>query len=127
MPDPAGVALLRAERAEGPTPVMTAANIDDLVRFLITVLGYDLRATHGLPAIRLPFDGSSPAPGLTPVDLGAGWTGLRTDDNRIVDVAMTVTEQKSRSCGSPPLRPELSRDLGACFWCRHRSNASLPA
>ena len=88
VPDPAGVALLRAERAEGPTPVMTAADIDDLVRFLITVLGYDLRATRGLPAIRLPFDWSSPAPGLTPVDLGAGWTGLRTDDDRVVDVAM---------------------------------------
>ena len=88
VPDPAGVALLRAERAEGPTPVMTAADIDDLVRFLITVLGYDLRATHGLPAIRLPFDWSSPAPGLTSVDLGAGSTGLRTDDDRVVDVAM---------------------------------------
>ena len=88
MPDPAGVALLRAERAEVPTRIMTAAQIDDVVRFLITVFGSDLRAIHDLPRIRLPFDWSSPAPGFSPVALEAGWTGLRTDASRAVDVAM---------------------------------------
>jgi Immunity protein 61 len=88
VPDPAGVALLRAERAEDPIPVMTAAQIDDVVRFLITVFGNDVRAIHDLPRIRLPFDWSSPAPGFSPVALEAGWTGLRTDASRAVDVAM---------------------------------------
>jgi len=91
-PDPAGVALRRAERAEDPIPVMTAAQIDDVVRFLITVLGYDLRASRNLPTIRLPFDWSSPAPGFSPVALEAGWNGLRTDEGRVVDVAMVARD-----------------------------------
>jgi len=92
VPDPAGVALLRAERAEDPIPVMTAEQIDDVVRFLITVLGSDFRAIHDLPRIRLPFDWSSPAPGFSPVALEAGWTGLRTDAGRAVDVAMVDSD-----------------------------------
>ena len=75
-PDPAGIALLKAERAEDPTPVLIAARIDDAIRYLVTVLGDDHRAMNGFSTVRLPFDWSAPAPGYTAVDLGAGWTAL---------------------------------------------------
>ena len=45
-------------------------------------------ARTDLPRIRLPFDWSPPAPGFSTVGLEAGWSGLRTDEGVVVDVAM---------------------------------------
>lgn len=87
-----GVELLRAERADDPAPVLVAADVDDAVRHLVTVLGYDHRAANGLTTIRLPFDWSAPAAGYTPLELEHGWAGLRHDTTGALVVSMVDQE-----------------------------------
>ena len=68
-----GPVIMRWERGESPTPVLRAASIADLERYLVWDAGRIARRRLGLNRIRLPWKLGQEAAGSTLLDRGEGW------------------------------------------------------